>query len=100
MREPRAMSAERWEAGWASPSRFQKNICPGRKSMTTLEQYVDFIDQRGPMITLGEILDTKHAAEYRKQHTLLRKIGWKVTVLLNKKAPGLNLYTFKRPGTS
>ena len=64
--------------------------------MTQLQSYTAFVSGHGYRVTLGEILRTEFAAEYRKQNTLLRHDGWKVEVELRKPA-GENVYTFQRP---
>ena len=65
--------------------------------MTQLEAFKYFIAAHGYRVTLGEMLRSSHAAEYRKMATFLRREGWIVTVKINRLAPGENLYTFTAP---
>lgn len=61
-------------------------------------QYLAWVKEHGWQVTLAQILDSKvWAAEYRKHHSNLRKEPYNldVTVRLNPKEPGKNLYTFK-----
>lgn len=62
-----------------------------------LSRYREFIRHNSYELTLGEILNTSFAAEYRKYHSLMRQDGWTVGVELNKKEPGLNRYKFVEP---
>ena len=65
--------------------------------MTQLTAYKSFVRECRWNLTLGQILRTTFAAEYRKLHTLLRHEGWKVVCVINRKAPGGNTYGFIEP---
>lgn len=64
--------------------------------MTSIESFEQFWIDSGYQLTLGEILKTHFAAEYRKYISLLRPKyeaqGYKIKVILNRKEPSKNLY--------
>lgn len=65
--------------------------------MNQLEAFKHFVAAHGYRLTLGEMLRSSHAAEYRKMATLLRHEGWEVIVDQNRSEPGGNIYTFAKP---
>lgn len=65
--------------------------------MTQLDSFRQFVIDHGYHLTLGEMLRSPHAAEYRKEITFLRQEGWSVIVHLNRKSPSENYYTFLAP---
>jgi hypothetical protein len=62
--------------------------------MTRLESFKELVRSHGHLLTLGEILRTEHAAEYRKQITRLRHEGWSVVCVHDRTSPGRNSYGF------
>ena len=69
----------------------------GEKSMSQLDDFKDFVALHGFTMTLGDFLRSHHAAEYRKQCTLLRHEGWTVEVDIDRSRPGANVYRFFPP---
>jgi hypothetical protein len=65
--------------------------------MSQLESYKQLVRDHGWNMTLGEILRTPYAAEYRKLNCLLRREGWSVVCVQNKVNPGQNGYGFVEP---
>lgn len=65
--------------------------------MTQLDSYKQFVRDNGHRLTLGAILQTHYAAEYRKLHTFLRRDGWSVVCVHDRTAPGRNGYGFIEP---
>lgn len=64
--------------------------------MTDTDNYLKFLLERGS-VTLGEILKTHFAAEYRKHNTFLRHRGFQITCERNGMEPSKNRYTIKPP---
>ena len=64
--------------------------------MTDTQSFYEYFREHNFTLTLGEIMKTEFACEYRKHFTLLRKapefIGKQIRVKLNKKNPSENLY--------
>lgn len=67
--------------------------------MTQHDQLIQFFERHGWQVTLGQILQTTLAAEYRARMTDLRKRGF--TILCQKgKTPSENTYTMVAPETT
>lgn len=64
--------------------------------MTQHEQLIDLFRRNGNKITLGQILNTTLAAEYRARMTDLRKEGYVITCQKGKCASE-NLYRMVAP---
>lgn len=64
--------------------------------MTQHEQLLALFRRHGNAITLGQIMQTTLAAEYRARMTELRKQGYVITCQKSKKASD-NLYTLFEP---
>ena len=64
--------------------------------MNSTESFEQFWIDSGYQLTLGEILNTHFAAEYRKHISLLRPkyqtMGYQIKCQINRKEPGKNLY--------
>lgn len=64
--------------------------------MTQHDQLIQLFKQHGNRVTLGQILQTTLAAEYRARMTDLRRRGF--TILCEKKSkPSDNTYTMIEP---
>lgn len=64
--------------------------------MTQHEQLIDLFKRRGKRVTLGEIMKTTLAAEYRARMSDLRKKGY-VFMLERGKIASENIYTMVEP---
>jgi len=64
--------------------------------MTQHEQLIDLFRRNGNRLTLGQILQTTLAAEYRARMTDLRKLGYTILCAKGKRASE-NLYTMAEP---
>jgi hypothetical protein len=64
--------------------------------MSQMTQLIDLFVASGNELTLGEILRTSLAAEYRARMTDLRKEGFTIT-LIRGKHPSDNLYRLSPP---
>lgn len=60
--------------------------------MSQKESILEFFRLNGDRLTLGQILKTHHAAEYRKWFSILRGEGYRIECKRNNKAPSENLY--------
>lgn len=68
--------------------------------MNDTEQFKLWLEERGNVVTLSDILKSHHAAEYRKHFTYLRKSPYFLDFRPKKniKEPGKNLYTLQNKG--
>lgn len=64
--------------------------------MTQHEQLITMFRENGNRLTLGQIMQTTLAAEYRARMTDLRHQGYTITCTKGKR-PSENLYTFQEP---
>lgn len=64
--------------------------------VTQREQVIDLFQRHGYRLTLGQILQTTLAAEYRARFTELRREGYTITCTKGKTASE-NLYTLEAP---
>jgi len=46
--------------------------------MTDTDHYLEYLREHNFVITLGEIMKTRFACEYRKHHSLLRGKGYEI----------------------
>jgi len=60
--------------------------------MSDTKHFLQWMTDRGGRVTLGEILKTTFAAEYRKHISLLRRMGHRITLKQNFERPSENLY--------
>lgn len=88
-------------AGYAVPGTETRETLEPRRAvegqLSGMEDMIRMVRERGYRLTLGEILNTHHAAEYRKHFSLMRRQGWTVHVDRDNAHPSNNLYTFKEP---
>lgn len=56
------------------------------------EQLLKMFRDNDNVLTLGQIMDTDHACEYRKNISLLRKDNYEITCTINAKVPSENIY--------
>lgn len=68
--------------------------------MSDTQEFRHWIEDRGGKATLGEILNTHFAAEYRKHASLLRREGYTIECVMNHKEPSKNLYILTPPQES
>jgi hypothetical protein len=61
--------------------------------MTQKEHLLDLFRQNGNLLTLGQIMNTPFAAEYRVRFTELRREGYRIECASNRKCPSRNLYS-------
>lgn len=65
--------------------------------MTQKEQLLKLFRDNGNMVTLGMILKTSLAAEYRARMSDLRRDGYDITCTINAKEPSENIYMLIEP---
>ena len=66
--------------------------------MTQCEQVVALFKENGNILTLGKIMQTTLAAEYRARFSNLRKQGYQIELIFqDKKYPSHNTYRLLAP---
>jgi len=60
--------------------------------VTETDHYYNFLKDHNFTVTLGEIMQTRFACEYRKHNTLLRGKGFDVKCERNSQDPSRNVY--------
>ena len=62
--------------------------------MSQRTEYESFVARNDYHLSLGKIMGTKFACEYRRIHSELRADGWTVEVDRDHKHPSKNMYWF------
>ena len=65
--------------------------------MTQSESLIDLFRQNGGRLTLGQIMQTTLAAEYRARISELRREGYSIECQINRKSPSENVYRLTEP---
>ncbi len=68
--------------------------------MSQYKDALEFFRQNGNRVTLGQIMQTSLACEYRKLFSMMRGEGYQIQCKLNRKEPSLNEYTCVPPTQS
>lgn len=68
--------------------------------MTQRQALLDLFKANGNRLTLGQIMGTTLAAEYRARMTELRQEGYSIVCKTKPGSPSENLYTLTEPPTA
>ena len=62
--------------------------------MNDTTKFFNYLKKHG-CVTLGQIMKTRFACQYRKHASLIRAMGHSVKVIIDREKPSNNLYVLK-----